>query len=98
MPAINDLQGISTEIVLQERVTTTEFKIVEIHENIRERNVRVEVELGPFVSDTRPNGETVLRGSSRRGVNVWSNAEYDAIRDTWSNTELLAAVKAKLEA
>jgi hypothetical protein len=97
MPAINDVQGIATEIVLQERLTTTEFKVVEIHENIRERFVRAEVELGPFTTETRPNGQTVTRGASRRGVNVWSNEEYDAVRDTWANSDLLVAVKAKLE-
>jgi hypothetical protein len=98
MPAISDVQGIATEIVLQERVVTTEFKVVEIHENIRERFVRAEVELGPFTTETRPNGQTVTRGASRRGVNVWSGEEYDAIRDTWSNAELLSVVKVKLEA
>lgn len=97
MPAINDVQGIATEIVLQERLTTTEFKVVEIHENIRDRSVRAEVELGPFTTDTRPNGQTSTRGASRRGVNVWANEEYDAIRDTWTNADLLAEVKVKLE-
>ena len=97
MPAINDVQGITTEIVLQERLTTNEFKVVEIHENIRDRVVRAEVELGPFTTDTRPNGQTVTRGASRRGVNVWDGDAYDAIRDTWANSDLLDAVKAKLE-
>lgn len=98
MPAINEVQGITTEIVLQERLVTQEFKIVEVHESIRDRFVRAEVELGPFVTEDRPNGMSTTRGSSRRGIQVWTNEEYDAIRDTWANSDLMAAVKAKLEA
>lgn len=98
MPAINEVQPVSTEIVLQERVTTNQFTITEIHENIRNRFVRAEVELGPFTTETRPNGETETRGTTRRGVLVWEGVEYDAIRDTWANADLMAAVKAKLEA
>lgn len=96
MPAISDVQGTTAEIVLQERLTTSEFKVVEIHENIRERFVRAEVELGPFTTEERPNGQTTTRGTGRRGINVWSNEEYDAIRDTWANADLIAVVKAKL--
>jgi len=96
MPAINDVQGTVTEVVLQERLVTNEFKVVEIHENIRDRFVRAEVELGPFTSEERPNGQSVTRGTGRRGVNVWANEEYDAIRDTWTNADLLDAVKAKI--
>lgn len=101
MPAllkINDVQGVSAEIVLQERVVTAEFMVVEIRENIRERIVRAEVELGPFTTETRPNGQEVTRGTGRRGVVVWENQAYDAIRDTWTNSDLLSAIKAKLEA
>lgn len=96
MPAITDVQGTNAEIVLQERLTTSEFKVVEIHENIRDRFVRAEVELGPFTTEERPNGQSITRGTGRRGVQVWANEEYDAIRDTWANADLLAAVKAKL--
>lgn len=97
MPTIDTVQGIATEIVLQERLTTNEFRVVEIHEEIEGRSVRVLVEMGPFTTETRPNGETVMRGRGRRNVEVWRDAEYDAVRDTWGNVELLAAVKAKLE-
>lgn len=97
MPSINQTQGISTEIVLQERLTTTEFMVVEINENIRDRMVRAEIELGPFTSEQRPNGQTFIRGSGRRDVLVWNDDGYDAIRDTWTNADLLAAVKIKLE-
>lgn len=96
MPTIADNQSIETEIVLSERVVTTEFRIMEIHESVRNRHVRVEVELGPFVTEERPNGETTVRGSGRRGVDVWSGEEYDSIRDSWSNVDLLAAVTAKM--
>lgn len=98
MPAINQVQPVSGEIVLQERVVTNEFVITEIHESIRNRFVRVDVELGPFTTETRPNGETETRGSGRRGLVVWDNDAYDAVRDTWANADLMAAVKTKLEA
>jgi hypothetical protein len=48
--------------------------------------------LGPFITEERPNGETETRGSSTRGVTVWENDEYDAIRDTWANADLIAKV------
>ena len=94
--SIIENQTIQTEIVLTERVTTNEFRIVEIHESIQNRSVRVEVELGPFVTEERPNGETETRGTGRRGVNVWSGDAYDAVRDTWTNVDLLTAVTATL--
>lgn len=97
MPAINEVQPVAVEIVLQERVTTNEFIISEIHENIRNRFVRVEVELGPFTTETRPNGQTETRGTSRRGILVWEGEAYDSIRDTWANADLMAAVKAIIE-
>ena len=98
MPAtINDIQPITTEIVLSERLVSTEFVITDIHEQISNRQVRAEVELGPFTEDTRPGGEISRRGATRRGIMVWQNEEYDAIRDTWTNADLLAVVKAKLE-
>jgi hypothetical protein len=98
MPAITDTQAVATEIVLQERVTTTQFIITEIHENIKNGFVRAEVELGPFTTETRPNGNTEVRGSGRRGVTVWEGAAYTAIRDTWANSDLITAVTAKLNA
>lgn len=96
MTTIVENQTVQSEIVLSERVTTNEFRIVEIQESIRNRNVRAEVELGPFITEERPNGETEVRGSGRRGVTVWENEAYDAIRDTWTNADLLAAVTAAL--
>jgi hypothetical protein len=96
MTTIVENQTIESEIVLSERVTTNEFRIVQIQENIQNRFVQVEVELGPFVTEERPNGETETRGSGRRGINVWSGDAYDAVRDTWTNTDLLAAVTAAM--
>jgi len=78
---IVDNQTASGEIVLSERVVTNAYRVVEIHESIENRFVRVEIELGPFVTEERPNGQTVTRGSGRRGINVWENEEYDAVRD-----------------
>lgn len=97
MPTIIEVQPVATEIVLQERIVSNEFRIVEIVESIRDRHVRVEVELGPFITHSFPNGQSISRGSSQRGINVWNNEEYDAIRDTWTNADLMAAVKLKLE-
>ena len=92
---IADPQTIAGEIVLSERVTTNEFIIVEIQENIRERYVRAEIELGPFVTEQRPMGD-IVRGSSRRGIVVWQNEAYDTVRDTWRNEDLMLAVTAML--
>lgn len=86
--SINQVATLSNEIVLTERIVTTEWKVTEIHESIENRSVRVNVELGPFVDG---------RGSSRRGFTVWENEEYDTIRDTWTNADLLTKVKQFLE-
>lgn len=90
--AILDTQSLTTEVVLSERRVTTEFQIREIQEEIQNRRVHVRVELGPFTTETRPNGETEVRGSGMRGVTVWENEAYDAIRDTWTNADLIAKV------
>lgn len=97
MSTINDLQAVAAEIVLQERVTTTEFRVLEIHESVPQRFVRAEIELGPFVtSESGPGGQTETRGSRRMGVDVWNGVEYDTIRDTWTNADLLLAIKSKI--
>ncbi len=98
MVGITDVGTLATEIVLTERKVSTEFKITEIHENVQQRQVRAEVELGPFVTDTGPGGNTQTRGASRRGVTVWQDDEYDAVRDTWVNADLIAAVATILNA
>lgn len=90
--AILDTQTLTTEVVLSERTVTTEFQIREIQEEIQNRRVHVRIELGPFVSEERPNGETEVRGSGMRGITVWENDAYDAVRDTWRNEDLIARV------
>ena len=90
--AILDTQSLTSEVVLSERRVTNEFKIREIQEEIENRRVHVRVELGPFITEERPNGETETRGSSTRGINVWENEAYDTIRDTWNNADLIARV------
>lgn len=92
MPTIVDNQTLGTEIVLSERVVTTEFRVVEIHESIQNRFVRVEIELGPFVTQEGPGGIVESRGSSRRSILIWENEEYDAVRDTWRNENLLTRI------
>ena len=91
MALINVAQTTTSEIVVTERVTTSEFYIRSITESIEARFVRVEVELGQgqLVSGTP------LRGQ-RRSITVWKEAEYDAVRDTWTNADLLAAVTLKV--
>jgi len=92
MATILDTQALTTEIVLSERRVTTEFVIREIHESVRNRFVRAEVELGPFTTETFPNGRTETRGSSNRGVTVWENEAYDAVRDVWRNEDLIEKI------
>lgn len=85
------------EIVLSERKVATDFKVIEIHENVVNRFVRADIELGPFVDETGPGGVTVSRGSSRRGLDVWHGDEYDAVALTWDNATLIARIKELLE-
>lgn len=96
MGAIVENQTIQKELVLSERVVTNEFRIINIQENVKQRQVQVEVEFGPFTSVTMPNGDVEVRGGTRHSMTVWQGEEYDAVRDTWGNTELLAAVTAAL--
>jgi len=90
MTTILDTLTLENEIVLTERRVTTEFVIRQIQENIQQRRVQVDIELGPFTTETFPDGRTETRGSSSRGVTVWEAEAYDAIRDTWRNQELMA--------
>jgi hypothetical protein len=94
--SITSSQTAKSEIVLSERVVTTDYKIVQIQESIKNRFVEVQIELGPFVTEDGPGGPTQTRGSSMRNIQVWHNEEYDAIRDTWTNADLIAAVATKI--
>lgn len=96
MSTIVDVQPVVTEIVIHERVATNEFRIIEIHENIVDRYVRAEIEFGPFQNIPYGDGTRQV-GSSRRGFSVWSGAEYDTIRDTWKNLDLITKIKQILE-
>jgi hypothetical protein len=87
---IVDTLTLDNEIVLSERRVTTEFVVRQIQENIQQRRVQVEIELGPFTTETFPGGREETRGSGQRGVTVWENDDYDAVRDTWNNTALMA--------
>lgn len=90
---IADTQALQNEIVLQPQITSNGYIIVEVHESIRNRFVRAEIEMSPFETQTLPDGTTQTRGiGGRRGITVWQNEEYDAIRDTWKNADLIANV------
>lgn len=93
-------QTTGSEIVLQERRVTNEYRIVQIREYILRQTVEVELELGPFEtvnrgSEANPDIELESRGGSRT-IRVWEQDEYVAIRDTWNNADLIAAVAAKM--
>jgi len=92
-----DVHAITGELVLTERKATSEWKIREILESHENNYVRVDVELGPFTEELGPGGQTVVRGSSGRGLLVWSGDEYIAIRDTWNNDDLIAKITQLLE-
>ena len=92
MSDITESVAISNEIVISERVVSTEFKVIEMHESVPQRRVTADVELGPFTDEVLPSGQTISRGISRRNVTVWQDAEYDAVRDTWNNLDLLTKV------
>jgi hypothetical protein len=85
------------EIVLSERKVATEFRVIEIHENVIDRFVRADIELGPFTDEQGPGGVIVSRGSSRRGMDVWHGADYEAVALTWDNTTLIARIKELIE-
>lgn len=95
--SLDAVTSIETEIVLTERIVSTEFTIIEIQENIQNKFVRAEIELGPFVEDEMPNGVVFRRGSSRRAIDVWRNEEYDAVAITWDNAALVAKITEILE-
>ena len=90
--SITNSQTATNEIVLSERVVTTDYKIVQIQESIQNRFVEVQIELGPFVTEDGPGGSTQTSGSGRRNIRVWQDTEYDDIRDTWTNADLIAKV------
>jgi hypothetical protein len=99
MPAaINEVATVSNEIVLAERVVTNEWRVSQIHENVLDRYVRADIELGPFDQDgTRPDGTPRTRGRSNRSIVVWQNDEYDVMRDAWTNADLLQKIQTILE-
>ena len=90
MTSIVDTLSVATEIVLSERRVTTEFAIRQIQENIRDRRVQVEIELGPFTTEILPDGREEIHSSGYRGVTIWEGDAYDAVRDTWRNEDLMA--------
>lgn len=89
---MTDILMLDGELVLTERQTTNEFMIIAIHESIINQFVNVEVELGPFTDNIRPDGSTFKSGTARRSVNAWQGAEYEVIKDTWDNTMMIAKV------
>ena len=93
METIADIGTVSGEIVVTERKITSEFAIIEINEHIQMRTVRVTVELGPF---TEAHDGIPRRGASMRMITVWQGDAYDAVRDTWTNADLISLVQSIL--
>ena len=93
---IADAQTTPSEVVVQPAITTTEFMVKEIRESIEQQWVRADIVFGPFTVNTRPDGTTDTNGASRQSLVVWSGADYLAVRDTWTNVDLLAAITALL--
>ena len=93
MSEIIDVHQFTGEIVLSERIVSTEFSVVAIHEFIQQKSVRVEVEMGPFTEETMPNGEVQKRGISQRNLVVWEGSEYDDIINTWDNDALVTRIR-----
>lgn len=87
---LNTPTTINGEVVLSERVVSTEFIVKEVYENSEQRMVRAEVEMGPF--STARFG-TELIGINRRIVTVWKDEDYDAVKLTWDNTALIDRIK-----
>ena len=94
MPNITDITTINREIVLSERVVTNQFRIIKINEDVAEKRLAVEVQLGPFVTD---ENNTIIRTGPQFGVNIWEKEEYEQHRDSWTNDQLITATAAKLE-
>jgi hypothetical protein len=94
MVTIADTHATQQEVIISTPVSTTEFVVKQIQEDIEQKWVRVEIELGPFTTETRPDDSTETRGTSRRNITVWQGDAYLAIRDTWTNADLLAALPA----
>lgn len=92
MTEIIDVHQITGEIVLSERIVSTEFSVVAIHEFIQQKSVRVEVEMGPFTTQELPNGQIEKRGISQRSLVVWEGTEYDEIINTWDNDALVTKI------
>lgn len=73
-------------------VTTNEYKILDIQESMKDRKLSVTVEFGPFTSRVDGRGHYIVEGSAKRNLLVWSDNAYDAVRDTWTNADLVARV------
>lgn len=87
---------ITNEVVITERVASTEFFIREIHENVQKKIVRADIELGPFTETEDPDGN-ILVGISTRSIVAWSGDDYTAVELTWNNQMLIDRIKEILE-
>jgi hypothetical protein len=92
MTDLTNIQSFTGEIILSENISSSEFLITAIHEDIKEKTIKVEVEMGPFQIEEMPDGTTTNRGISQRMLVVWEGSSYDAIKNTWDNVALNAKV------
>jgi len=72
---------VTANTTVQTTVTSTGYMVTEIHEDVRNKSVHATVEFAPFT-----------RGSRRKTIAVWEGTAYEAVRDTWTNADLLAKV------
>ena len=88
----------SGEIIITERITANEFIITDVHESIRYKFVKVDIEFAPFNNETTMDNKIITRGTHRKIISIWEGDEYDKIADTWDNAVLLDIILAILNA
>lgn len=90
MPAVTNIsdQISASNTVVQSQVTSNAYMVTEIHENIQHKSVHATIEFAPFTTDD----DGFTSGSGTRVVCVWEGDSYDTVRDSWTNSDLIAKV------
>lgn len=90
MSTINTAQALTKEAVVQPKIASTTFRINGYHESVLNRIVVANIEFGPY--------DDKNKGVGTKRITVWEGTAYDAIRDTWTNADLLSTVTTILNA